>query len=386
MRGLPKIVMNTPSDPARSCAIANVGIEGIAPGDLAKVLLDKYKVCTVAIDGAGVHGVRVTPQVYTSTAELDAFVKGAGVALLAWVLVAGFAPAAHAQITGWVAGTVRDSSGAVLPGATVTLRGLSLQRESVSTVTTAEGMRIPLVPPGVYEVTAELSSLRLGSAPEWMSHSTSRRRSTSPCRWRACPESVNVSAEVPLVEVSRSDVTNRVTGRTIDALPLNGRNFTDLIGLVPGAKPIRRPAPAPTCRCSASVPARSRSWWTGRRTTIQSTAGRCCVSPRTRSREFEVVTTGYEAEFGRAQGGVANIITRSGTNNIDGRAFWFDRNDKFDSNNIPAPSPHRAAIPNQKPPKLDRKQWGHAQRLDCEGPGVLLRLLREAERAARRQH
>ncbi len=75
VRGLPKIVMNTPADPARNCAIANVGVRGIAPGDLAKTLLDKYKVWTVAIDGAGVHGVRVTPQVYTSTAELDTFVR-----------------------------------------------------------------------------------------------------------------------------------------------------------------------------------------------------------------------------------------------------------------------------------------------------------------------
>ena len=77
VRGLPKIVMNTPSDPKRTCAIANVGVQGMAPGDLAKVLLEKYRVFTVAIDGAGVHGVRVTPQVYTSTGELDTFVGGA---------------------------------------------------------------------------------------------------------------------------------------------------------------------------------------------------------------------------------------------------------------------------------------------------------------------
>ena len=73
--GLPRIVLNTPADPARSCGIANVGIAGMKPGDLAKTLLDRYKVWTVAIDGAGVHGVRVTPQVYTSVAELDAFVR-----------------------------------------------------------------------------------------------------------------------------------------------------------------------------------------------------------------------------------------------------------------------------------------------------------------------
>jgi selenocysteine lyase/cysteine desulfurase len=74
VRGLRKIVMNTPTDAKRSCAIANVGVQGMTPGDLARILLEKYKVYTVAIDGAGVHGVRVTPQVYTSTADLDTFV------------------------------------------------------------------------------------------------------------------------------------------------------------------------------------------------------------------------------------------------------------------------------------------------------------------------
>jgi selenocysteine lyase/cysteine desulfurase len=74
VRGLRKIVMNTPSDPKRSCGIANVGVQGMMPRDLARTLLEKYKVFTVAIDGAGVRGVRVTPQVYTSRADLDTFV------------------------------------------------------------------------------------------------------------------------------------------------------------------------------------------------------------------------------------------------------------------------------------------------------------------------
>jgi selenocysteine lyase/cysteine desulfurase len=74
VRGMPNIVLNTPADSKRSCGIANVGVQGMKPADLAKVLLEKYRIFTVAIDGASVHGVRVTPQVYTSTAELDAFV------------------------------------------------------------------------------------------------------------------------------------------------------------------------------------------------------------------------------------------------------------------------------------------------------------------------
>lgn len=75
VRGVPKIVLNTPSDPARSCAIANVGIAGMEPAALAKTLMDRYHIWTVAINGAGVHGVRVTPQLFTTTAELDAFVS-----------------------------------------------------------------------------------------------------------------------------------------------------------------------------------------------------------------------------------------------------------------------------------------------------------------------
>ncbi len=74
VRGLPRIVLNTPTQKQRSCAIANVGITGMAPKDLAKTLLDKYKVWTVAIDTANVHGSRITPHLYTTTAELDTFV------------------------------------------------------------------------------------------------------------------------------------------------------------------------------------------------------------------------------------------------------------------------------------------------------------------------
>lgn len=75
VRGATKIRLFTPSDPQRACAIATVGIEGMAPIDLAKALLSQHRIFTVAIDHAGVHGVRVTPHVYTSLAELDTLVN-----------------------------------------------------------------------------------------------------------------------------------------------------------------------------------------------------------------------------------------------------------------------------------------------------------------------
>jgi selenocysteine lyase/cysteine desulfurase len=75
VRGVTNVVLNTPSDPRRSCAIANVGVRDVPPATLARTLLDAHRVWTVAIDTANVHGVRITPSVYTSTAELDVFVN-----------------------------------------------------------------------------------------------------------------------------------------------------------------------------------------------------------------------------------------------------------------------------------------------------------------------
>ncbi|MFN8241806.1 MAG: aminotransferase class V-fold PLP-dependent enzyme [Bacteroidales bacterium] len=75
VRDLPHVILNTPADPARSCAIANVGVRSLKPGELGDVLLKKYKIYCAPIDGAGVHGCRITPNVYTTTAELDQLVK-----------------------------------------------------------------------------------------------------------------------------------------------------------------------------------------------------------------------------------------------------------------------------------------------------------------------
>jgi selenocysteine lyase/cysteine desulfurase len=76
VRNVPKIMVNTPADPSRSCGIANVGIAGIKPALLAETLLKKYKIYTVAIDYANVQGCRITPNLYTMQSELDILVNG----------------------------------------------------------------------------------------------------------------------------------------------------------------------------------------------------------------------------------------------------------------------------------------------------------------------
>ena len=71
-RAIPNLVFNTPAAPERTCANANVGVKGMTPAVLAKTLLEKHKIWTVAINRPG---VRITPQLFTTTAELDRFVK-----------------------------------------------------------------------------------------------------------------------------------------------------------------------------------------------------------------------------------------------------------------------------------------------------------------------
>lgn len=75
LRGVKNIIINTPDDPTRSCGIANVGVSTIKPTELADLLMKKYRIYTVAIDGAGVHGLRITPNVYTTTEELDVLIR-----------------------------------------------------------------------------------------------------------------------------------------------------------------------------------------------------------------------------------------------------------------------------------------------------------------------
>ena len=264
-----------------------------------------------------------------------------------------------AQVTGSIAGTVRDSSGGVLPGATVTVRGPSLQRESVTVTSNPDGTyRLVLVPPGAYTVTTEMSGFATDTHSGVGVAVNQQTTLDVTLAIGAVRESVQVSAEAPLVQVARSDVTNVVTPSTIDALPLNGRNFTDLIALVPGARPDSNLSTGANVEIFGERAGALSYLVDGAENNDPINGGALLRFTQDSIKEFEVITTGYEAEFGRAQGGIANIVTRSGADVVGGRAFWFVRNDTLDSNNIPPPSPAPANYVAPEPPKLARYQWG----------------------------
>jgi outer membrane receptor protein involved in Fe transport len=270
-------------------------------------------------------------------------------ALLYTAALLAFATPARAQVTGSIAGIVKDASGAVLPGVIVTITGPSLQRESATATTGTDGSyRVPLIPPGVYQVSFKLAGFAVITRPEVEVAINQQTTVDAALSVGGVAESVDVAGAVPLVEVSRSDMTSRVTSRTIDALPLNGRNFVDLVGLAPGARPVPEGQQGANVSIFGERGAAVSFLVDGAENNDPLNGGAALRYTQDSIREFEVITSGYEAEFGRAQGGVVNIATRSGTNNFDGRAFWFRRDDQLDSSNVKG----------QEPPALGRNQWG----------------------------
>jgi len=255
--------------------------------------------------------------------------------LLLLLSLIGFAASGRAQVTGSIVGTIRDASGGVLPGATITVSGPALQRENLTTVTADNGTyRVTPLPPGRYDVLVVFSGFNPQVQRDVEVGINQEVTLDLNLSLAAIGETIDVKAETPMVAATRSDLTSRVSTETIDTLPLNGRNFEDLIALVAGAKP----EPAGQQGADVSI--------FGERGTAISfvldggdnndpvNGGALQRLSQDSIQEFEVITTGYQAEFGRAQGGVINIVSRSGTNRSSGSAFLFIRDDSLDSSNV----------------------------------------------------
>ncbi len=261
-------------------------------------------------------------------------------------------PALAAEITGSIAGVVRDESGAALPGATVTARGGSLPADGRPATASGTGAyRLPLLPPGRYDLEVRLQAFGTQVRKAVEVALDAETRLDFVLRPAGLQESVEVVAEAPVVDTRRSEVSTRITERAIDGLPLNGREFVDLVKLVPGTTPVTGGTPGGNLDQISIFGERAAALSflvDGADNNDPLNGGPFIRYTQDSIKEFEVITTGYEAQYGRAQGGVTNIVTRSGTNDFRASAFLFGRNDSLDSSNVE----------NQDAPKLERYQWG----------------------------
>ncbi len=241
-----------------------------------------------------------------------------------------------------VSGRVTDGQGGVLPGATVTARQVATD-VSASVVTDGGGrFRFPYLRIGAYELMVQMAGfteahrrivLSVGSAFEIPFVLTVEGIETS----------VTVHAEAPLLESARSQIATTVAVAEVENLPLNGRNFLDVALLAPSVAPPNINSTQLFAETSAvpgvglSVGSQrnlSNSFIVDGLSANDDAAGLSGMPYGVDAVEqFQVVTSGGQAELGRALGGYVNVVTRSGTNQLRGTAYGYFRDDALNADN-----------------------------------------------------
>jgi len=226
-------------------------------------------------------------------------------------------PAAAQEQRGSIEGVVKDSSGAVLPGVTVEAR---TNTGVVQTSTTdAEGVyRFPSLPPGNYEISATLAGFSSRKQSDVIVGLGQTKKVDLALGLAGVSESVEVSAESPLVDVKQSARQTNIRAEQVELLP-KGRDFTTLVTQAPGANNEGKLGGLSIDGASAGE---NRYIIDGIETTNPQTgtSGKNLIADFVE--EIQVKSSGYTAEFGGATGGVINVLTKSGTNDWHGNVLF----------------------------------------------------------------
>jgi carboxypeptidase family protein len=240
-----------------------------------------------------------------------------------------------------LSGTVSDPSKSPVPGATVVATNIAtgLARNGV---TDANGVyRIPLLPPGEYEVKIQIN----GFNTQIKKGITLTVGEIIPLNFEISRggtiDSVSVETDQPLIETERTHQSSTITQRPINNLPINGRNFLDFARLTPGVIE-ESPAVTSVQVTALTTSGLSFSGQNGRANTIQidgvdnndiiGNGVRPTISQEAVN-EFQINRNAYSAEFGRAAGGIINIVSKSGTNQFHGNVYNYFRNQRLDARN-----------------------------------------------------
>ena len=230
--------------------------------------------------------------------------------------------------TGSIAGKVTDNTGAGVPGVTVTATSLETGLTRTTYTDKDGAYTLSLLPPDNYKVVAELQGLGTANAPR----ATVLLGSTTKTDLKltlTATESVTVRADAPVIDTHNSGMTSSVTSDQIKSLPILGRDFRSLALLTPGITTGSFDTSAITANGARPLStdynidgASSNNDFFG-----QQTGG--SRPPFTFSQaaiqEFQVILTQYDSEYGRGVGAAVNAITKSGTNDFHGSAFYYDR-------------------------------------------------------------
>lgn len=234
-----------------------------------------------------------------------------------------------------LSGVVLDQSKAVLPGATVTVTNLATGLERTA-VTERDGrFSLPALPPGSYSVVVALGGFASQTMPRLDLALGQSAEVSFVLTVAGAAEQVTVTGQADIADVQQTAVATVVSRQQIDALPINGRNFMTFSVLTPGVTTDRTPqqgASATSGLTFSGQRARSNNITVDGLDNNDSTLGavRATFSQEA-VQEFQVITNSYSAEFGKASGGVINIVTRSGGNDFQGNAFYYGRDEALNA-------------------------------------------------------
>jgi hypothetical protein len=288
----------------------------------------------------------------------------------------------QARLTGAdLEGLVVDQSGGVLPGTSVTVTNLATNVSRTATSDENGRFYVAALPPGTYRVSATLPGFITQHSENVVLQLGQSVALNFTLPLEGVTAAVTVSSAPPLVSASRTEVSSVINQEQIEKLPINGRNFISFSVITPGVTNDRTPQQGASATSGLSFGgqrARSNNIMVdGFDNNDQVVGAVRATFSQEAVREFQVLTNSYSAEFGKASGGVVNIVTKSGTNDLMGNAFFYFRDDrlntrghfeKFDVFGNPD-RPRQGPV---RPEAVGRDR----RRAAGEGPDVLLRLVR----------
>jgi hypothetical protein len=262
--------------------------------------------------------------------------------VVALVLALGMAPAAGAQtIRGTITGTVTDSTGGVVPGATVVMVNAATGVTTSATSNQQGAYTIPLLQPGAYDVSVDLQGFKKYVRSGVVIEVAQTTRLDVSLQVGAVSEQVQVTGQTPLVRSTTAELGQVIQMKQIQALPLNGRFFEHLITMTPGAMPFySRGDSAENASAAGARIATAHSVngmpWSGNNYLMDGVANNepqnafiNITPPLEAIQEFKVQTNNPTAEFGVFGGAAVNLTIRSGTNEFHGSGFDYWRDDKL---------------------------------------------------------
>jgi hypothetical protein len=249
--------------------------------------------------------------------------------------------------SGTLSGRIEDASGAVVSGASLTAINLETNQKQSATTDSNGRYRFPYLQVGRYKLSVEAQGFATLTKELTVTVGQALDLSLK-LDVAGLSAQVKITTDVPMIETVRTQVTETIHPGEINELPLNGRNYLDLALLVPGVSPTNTGSNQRFAETSA-VPGQGISV-AGQRNlynsfVVDGVSANDDAADLTGTyyseeviNQFQVITSGGIAEFGRASGGVVNIVTKSGTNDWRGNLYGFGRNQRFDARNPLAPT------------------------------------------------